>query len=195
MRLTCAALAAIALIAGVVPAAAAQGTVGEPSDPFMYARVGYGLLFGDQSYQTPALGVGYRAELDAIAVDLSLNVQQIAPGAGGAHAGAASLVRVAALRFVDPDATRSAYWGGGLSLGMSGYGSDGKSWGGSGLQGEVTAGYEVARRSTIRLFVEATGVLPFYRITRTGALRGVNTHTTHESRYAPFASLSVGVGF
>ncbi len=46
------------------------------TDSLWYARLGYGNLFGDESYGTPALGFGYRAELDAFAIDVSfLNFQ------------------------------------------------------------------------------------------------------------------------
>lgn len=48
------------------------------SDGFTYARLGYGVIFGagERSYSLPSFGLGYRAELDKVAIDVSfLNFQ------------------------------------------------------------------------------------------------------------------------
>ena len=57
---------------------AAQASVERvPTDAFWYARLGYGGLFGDRAYGTPAIGFGYRVELDSFGVDASFFNYQI----------------------------------------------------------------------------------------------------------------------
>jgi hypothetical protein len=93
------------------------------------------------------------------------------------------------------------YFGGGLSYGRGSI-SRGRpaytvatystSWSGSGLQGELTAGYELARATSLRVFVQADAVVPFYKITsETRTATGV---LSTDSRYAPSLVVSVGVG-
>jgi hypothetical protein len=81
--------------------------------------------------------------------------------------------------------------GGGISWG-GGYSSSGTSWAnrtywqGSGLQGELTVGYEVGRASTLRVFVQADATLPFYMMT---------SSRTGDTRYSSSLAVSVGVGW
>jgi hypothetical protein len=177
------------------------------SDRFGYARLGYAGLFGDRTYGMPSLGFGYRFELDSLGLDLSfLNLQQ-----GGSsyqssgHAIAGSWLKLQGLYFLRPTANASAYFGGGLSWGHSNiaagsaddrpdtYRTD---WHGSGLQGELTIGYELPRASTLRLFMEVNGVLPFYRVTsETYLYSRSGSATTVDRRYAPSVVASVGVGW
>jgi hypothetical protein len=178
------------------------------TDSLWYARLGYGNLFGNESYGTPALGFGYRAELDAFAIDVSfLNVQFSANDTFSSHgATAQSLLKLSGLYFLSPRANRSAYFGGGLSYGHQNFGSApynagyySSGWHGSGLQGELTAGYEFARVTTFRMFVQADAVLPFYQASsetysipsRTSTTPPVPTITR---RYAPSLIVSIGVG-
>ena len=110
--------------------------------------------------------------------------------------------------FLSPRANRSAYFGGGLSYGHQNFGGGAynatngyysSDWEGSGLQGELTAGYEFARVTTFRMFVQADAILPFYEATsetysipsRTSTVPPVPT-TSH--RYAPSLIVSIGVG-
>jgi hypothetical protein len=45
------------------------------ADSVAYARLGFGAIFGDRVYSGPAVGVfGYRKELDAFAIDVSLGL-------------------------------------------------------------------------------------------------------------------------
>jgi hypothetical protein len=167
-----------------------------PADTFWYARLGYGGVFGDRTYGAPAIGFGYRAELDSFGVDVSYFNYQVPASYYGSSSGAfaGSLLKLEGLYFFDPDANKSAYVGGGLSWGSARFGSG---WHGSGLQGELTVGYELPRASTLRTFVQADAALPFYRASavrypvdfrRTGAI-------STERRYAPSIVLSVGVGW
>ena len=63
-----------------------------------------------------------------------------------------------------PLGNASAYLGGGVSWGVGASVSDaGDGYAGTGLQGQVVAGYELARASTIRVFAQVDVGLPFYR--------------------------------
>lgn len=169
------------------------------TDTFWYARLGYGGVFGDRAYGTPALGMGYRVELDSFGVDISFLNYQIGSDSpsyynsyGGAFAG--SILKLEGLYFLNPKANKTTYLGGGLSWGGANFGNG---WNGSGLQGELTAGYELPRASTLRTFVQADAILPFYQVSavrypvdyrRGGAI-------TTEQRYAPSFVVSLGLGW
>src|SRR5262245_2382526 len=88
------------------------------SDSIWYARLGYGGLFGDRSYGMPALGFGYRAELDPFGIDVSFFNVQFSPSSdsyyGGVDASASTFLKLSALYFLNPTANRTAYIGGGL---------------------------------------------------------------------------------
>ncbi len=185
------------------------------SDAFAYARIGYSGIVGNRVYGMPAFGFGYRAELDSVAIDVSFLNMQVgssdyysSPGAR-----AASLLKLSGLYLVNRQANATPYFGGGLSWGSTSisenqpftvvspapgfpngsappYTSGGH---GSGLQGELTAGYEFGRATTIRMFVQADAVLPFYSVTSQTFSRGVVTNTAR--RYAPSFVMSVGLGW
>ena len=155
------------------------------SDSFTYARLGYGGIFGGQTYGTPSFGFGYRAELDKVALDISfLNFQTGQTGYYGYSdsADSSSLVKLSGLYLLNRDANSTPYFGGGLSWGQTNisntqpteitrppagsntvyyYNTGGH---GSGLQGELTAGYEFGRATTLRMFVQADAILPFYSV-------------------------------
>lgn len=180
------------------------------TDSLWYARLGYGSLFGDKSYRTPALGFGYRAELDAFAIDVSFLNFQFSANDTFSSRGATthSLLKLSGLYFLSPRANRSAYFGGGLSYGHQNFGGGAyndptgyysSGWHGSGLQGELTAGYEFARVTTFRMFVQADAVLPFYEATSETYPIPSRTSTapsapTTSRRYAPSLIVSIGVG-
>ncbi len=180
------------------------------TDSLWYARLGHGSLFGNDAYSTPALGFGYRAELDSFAIDVSfLNVQFGTRNSSSSSSGSAeSLLKLSGLYFLSPTANRSLYLGGGLSYGHQSFGGSynattgyyTSAWDGSGLQSELTVGYELARATSFRMFVQADAVLPFYESTAetypTGPTRprtGVVTPTA-DRRYAPSLVVSIGVG-
>jgi hypothetical protein len=113
------------------------------------------------------------------------------------------------LRFLDADTDRSAYVGGGLSWAGVHLGRDSSAtsyasgWHGSGLQGEVTAGYELTRRTPIRVFVQADVGLPFfkarsesytYTLTRSAG-NALPPTIISETRYTPSAVVSLGIGW
>jgi hypothetical protein len=180
------------------------------SDGFFYARLGYGGIFAGRTYGVPSFGLGYRAEIDKIAIDVSFLNFQISNSDfsyTGGSADSASLVKLSGLYMVHRDASSTPYVGGGLSWGHTsvfdsqlvtntpgtGYtyttGGDG-----SGLQGELSAGYEFARATTIRMFVQADAILPFYSVnSQTFSSRGVPMAST--GRWTPSLLMSVGLGW
>jgi hypothetical protein len=184
--------ATAALIAGLIvsaPAAAQTPAVVQDvrmSDPFEYARFGAGR--GGATF-----GLGVRGATRALAIDVSVSAQlpvgsRMSAHIGGRETVALSLLKVEVLRFREPRANASSYFGGGISVGTASSwgGPDERSWHGRGLQGELTLGYEIGSASTARLFVQADATLPFYVMT-SGHPGG--------TRYAPSLFVSVGVGW
>jgi hypothetical protein len=153
------------------------------ADSFVYLRLGHGSNLGG-GRGGPAGGFGFRTELDSFGIDVSfLNTQS---NSGGPST--SSLLKLEGLYFRNPEANSSAYAGGGLSYA-------GSSFGGRGLQGELTVGYELARATSLRVFVQADATLPFYKTTfeRYASFTGFTVGT--ERRYAPLITLSVGLGW
>ena len=148
------------------------------------------------------MGFGYRAELDRLAIDISfLNAQFRTSSYASSGASAASMVKLSGLYFLNPTSNLSGYFGAGLSYGRRSFGgwSSGTGetfttqWDGSGLQGELTVGYELARATSLRLFVQADAVLPFYEVTSETITR-FGLRRTSDSRYAPSLIVSIGLG-
>jgi hypothetical protein len=174
------------------------------SDSIWYAKLGYGGIFGDQAYNTPALGFGYRAELDRLAIDVSFLNFQFQPSHyyTSEEASAASFLKLSGLYYLNPTSNRTPYFGGGLSYGRSSFGGNyfpstlgsfRTNWEGSGLQGELTAGYELARATSFRVFVQADAVLPFYEV-ESHTITRFGVPSTTDRRYAPSFIMSIGIG-
>jgi hypothetical protein len=176
------------------------------TDSYFYVRLGYGAIFSNRAYGRPAFGFGHRTELDSFAIDVSfLNVQPDThsgyPASSSANAG--SLLKLEGLYFFHSKANATPYFGGGFGYGSTSVGSDAYYNGtnnqaysalhGSGLQGEVTAGYEIARTTTLRVFVQADASLPFYKAT-TQSYSTTSVVTTSQ-RYVPSLVFSVGLGW
>ena len=177
------------------------------SDTYWHARLGYGGVFGNQTHGVPALGFGYRAEFDRFGVDLSFFNYHFDQGSGyyasRGSAIAGSLLKLEGLYFTSPTANRTAYFGGGLSWGGTNLGEGQKSWNGQGLQGELTTGYELARATNVRLFVQGDATLPVYNtVSQTYSYPQrlpngsylVPTVST-ERRYTPSVVVSIGLGW
>jgi hypothetical protein len=174
------------------------------TDSIWYARLGYSGLFGDRSYGMPALGFGYRAELDPFAIDVSFLNMQFSPSDGyysGVDSSASTFLKLSGLYFLNPTANRTPYVGGGLGWGRRSFGTpDYRSfdhyrseWIGTGLQGELTAGYEFARATSLRMFVQGDVVLPFYQVSSQTFSRLGPTGSV-DRRYAPSLVVSIGLG-
>jgi hypothetical protein len=168
------------------------------SDSIFYVRLGYGAMLADQRQRVTSIGpIGYRHELDSFGIDVSfLNFQVNNPASSGGYYGpsasSGSWIKLEGLYFSRPVANATAYLGGGLSWNWTSILDGRAEWGGNGLQGELTAGYEMARASTIRLFVQADLGLPFYTLTPVSYQRPV-AMTAYQ--YAPSATFSVGLGW
>lgn len=177
------------------------------SDGFWYARLGYGGTFADRTYGAPALGFGYRGEFDAIGVDVSFfnyawhSSNDYTPYYGSSPSSfSGSLLKLEGMYFTNTHANSTPYFGGGVSWGSASLDNGTTHSDGSGLQGEVTAGYEIGRATSVKFFVQADAILPFYEITsqtfnyqRPSAPYGVPTVTTAH-RYAPSLVVSFGIG-
>jgi hypothetical protein len=174
-------------------------------DSFGYAKLGYGTMLGEGGAANPAIGFGYRAELDAFALDVSFLNQQVPSSNRAATAAAAmsgSLLQLTALHFTNPRANASLYFGGGLGWGVTSRSGESSrngysTWSGSGLQGELTAGYELPRASDLRVFVQADATLPFYRTAGHTFMysQGRSSTVTTGRSYNPSVTLSMGLGW
>jgi hypothetical protein len=172
---------------------------------FGYARLGYGAVYARGFHPAPALGFGFRGETDSFALDVSGLNYLIGDSSGvNGFTFAGSLLKVQVLRMLNRDGDRSAYLGGGMSWGgvavsraqaINEYASG---WYGTGLQGELAAGYELTRSSPLRTFVQADIGLPLFKsrsdvyiVTGRGGagLRRV------DPQYTPSVVVSLGVGW
>jgi hypothetical protein len=179
------------------------------SEVLWYARVGHASLFGPTAHHGASFGFGFRAEFDRVGFDVSfLNVHTSEPRSYSSSGGSAmSLVKLEGLYYLSPSANRSAYAGAGLSYGrtdLRGTGSDGYHFSGrgAGLQAELSAGYEIARVTSARFFVQANMTLPLYNVEferysfvhhSTGQI--LPPTRTVERHYAPILAVSAGLGW
>jgi hypothetical protein len=168
------------------------------ADSLWYARLGYGLTTGGGSAKAgPGFGFGYRYELDTLGIDLSfLNLAMSETdrrdGSGETDTNVSgSWVRLLAYDYPSSTASSSFYAGAGLSWGGASVQDGPVEYSGSGLQGELSVGYELLRASTIRLFVQADATLPFWRATPDDLPVGL----PRDSRYTPTFIVSLGGGF
>ena len=167
------------------------------SDRFGYARVGYSGVFSDRTYGAPALGFGYRAELDSFGIDVSFLNAQISSSSDytSSSASAGSLLKLQVLHFTNPAGNTTKYFGGGVGWGWTNVESLALnlSYGdGRGLEGNLTAGYEIGRATTVRLFAQVDAALPFYKVISNSHLKS-GVVTTRQ--YAPSLVFSVGLGW
>ena len=147
------------------------------------------------------MGFGNRTELDSYAIDVSfLNYQfgsyNSNPTSSSATSG--SLLKLEGLYYLRSKANTSPYFGGGVSYGNTTIGSNaynGRSNNarGSGLQGELSAGYEIARTTSLRVFVQADASLPFYYVTSQSL--STNNVVATSRRYTPSFVFSLGLGW
>jgi hypothetical protein len=165
------------------------------ADSIYYTRLGYGAILGGDFASGPSVGFGWRYELDAMGIDISgINfILDTSEGDGFSF----TLVRLGGMYFFDPVSNSTPYVSGALSWGwtlvneeveVDNGSSTFRNYSGNGLQGEVGVGYEFLRASTLRVFVEANAVFPFYSATR-------NFSSEEDSVYTPSFSLNIGLGY
>ena len=106
-------------------------------------------------------------------------------------------IGIAGYWFADEEANNTPYFG--LGLGWSGTSADtlDGTYSNNGLQGTVSAGFEMLRASTMRAFVQLDAALPFYQleIDREGFFINEPGADAPDARYAPLVMLKVGVGW
>lgn len=172
------------------------------ADSLWYARLGYAAAIGPLFNSGPAIGFGYRYELDNIGIDLSFFNLMFASNQGDTSGTNTSVgvtgswIKLMGLYFMNPTANASLYFGGGVSwggvavadAGNANDTTDDKVYSGSGLQGEFSAGYELLRASTIRLFIQADATLPIYTVTQ-------DYPGTGSKAYVPTFGVSFGLGW
>ena len=157
------------------------------ADNLKYVSLGYGGVIAGGLSRGPAFGFGYRHELDRIAIDISLGF--IIANDGDDFGITGYYPRLAGIWYQQPLADASPYYGAGLSFGgTAASDGEGDSYAGSGVQGHLTAGYEMFRSSTIRVFGQFDLTLPFYTSKH-------NFGTSEGSRYTPSMALSLGLGW
>ena len=190
----------------ILPATVTTAQVVDGPQLVGYARLGQSMVFADDVRSAPGFGFGFRTELETLAIDVSfLNMALDAALSDATREMAAgSMLKIQALRFLSSDAPRSAYLGGGLSWGVVSVGRSipagggATSWHGSGLQGELTIGYELARDSPLRFFVQAEASAPFFNAhsdTFAYPRAGSIVNTGRQARYIPSVVVSAGVGW
>ena len=171
---------------------------------FGYARLGYGGIYASAFHSAPALGFGFRGETNSFALDVSGLNYLIGGSSGQGFTFAGSLIKIQGLRMLNADGDRSAYVGAGMSWGgvtvsrPQGATAYTSGWYGSGLQGELTAGYELTRRSPLRTFVQADLGLPLFRSRSeeySYVRPGVTGSRSVDSLYTPSLVVSLGVGW
>lgn len=174
------------------------------ADSLWYARIGGGLVLGGSGNTGPAFGCGYRYELDSVGIDISFfnltySSQESAPDAYGYTTSepsfSGSWARLVGYYFMTPKESASLYFGGGLSWGGSSVMDGDYRYGGSGIQGELSAGFEVLRASTLRLFVQIDATLPFYSSDVDSDFYFGTEALPTDSRYTPTVMVSIGGGF
>ncbi len=121
----------------------------------IFARGSVGIVRGEiGSVAGLGYGFGWRYRFDSGGIELSV-VNLLSNKDGN---GQFSLVRVSGLHYFSPYEIGSGYMNAGLSYGASGIGS----LQGKGIQVEIGLGYEFARASSIRGFIDINAVLPLY---------------------------------
>ena len=168
------------------------------ADDLKYVRLGYGVVTGPATAAGPAFGMGWRHELDRLAIEVSIFDLVFASSndaMGNSSSGVSGdLVKLSGYWYQQPLANASMYYGVGLGYGVTylctaDVASNG-CYSGGGLDGVVSAGYEMLRSSTIRLILQVDAALPFYT---SNGLSADGVTTTH--RWVPTLGLSIGLGW
>jgi hypothetical protein len=167
------------------------------ADSLWYLRLGYAGATGPITNSGPAFGFGYRYELDSMGIDVSFlnfmfssNDRSSSTTSSGSAGVTGSWVKLMGLYFLNPTANGSSYLAGGVSWGGTVVGDNTRVYSGSGLQGEVSGGYEFLRASTIRMFAQADVTLPFYAVSTSS----FDVAPVQKS-WAPTFTVSVGLGW
>ena len=124
------------------------------SDSLFYARIGYGATFGDQTLRRPVGGNdristgirrgGHRRVVLQLPVQIVQRLVRLLLRTTGSSGTNGSWLKLEILRFFARTSDKSPYVGGGPEREHARiWHNNATSWSGSGLQGEITGGYEL----------------------------------------------------
>jgi hypothetical protein len=158
------------------------------ADQLFYVKLGYGGIISDYTAQGVAGGLGYRYEMDNVAVDISL--LNTVFGQKGNDGIGCTFFQLQGLYFFNPLGNSTPYLGGGIGYSLINIDDDcGNKYSGNGVSGIATLGFETMRVSTIRLFVQLDATLPFYK------LEGKDNSVKNKKVYGSTLMLTMGIGF
>jgi hypothetical protein len=169
------------------------------SDNLKYLRLGYGAVTGPATGTGPSFGIGWRFEMDRLALEVSafdLTVATTTDSMGQNSTGVSGdWIKLSAYLYQTPLANASLYYGAGLGYGSSNLctSSFSSCYSGNGLEGVLSVGYEILRQSTIRMLFQVDVQLPTYMDTLSDFTSTGMTVT--DRRYVPTIALSVGIGW
>lgn len=151
---------------------------------FGYARMSIADSDAIRAFQTlPGLGLGYRYNIDAAAIDVSANyTREVAGKENETYFYTAP--RVSYLRYWNGEKDQSFYYGAGLAWGGVRKSADENF---AGLVPNATVGYEMNRNATVRSFVQLDVSQPALSIT--------TTSVSYQNLPGPLAEVSIGLGF
>jgi hypothetical protein len=164
------------------------------ADSLWYMRLGLGGFVAGETSFGPAFGMGWRRELDRIAIDLSIFDTTLGRKNGSYQDYGMSAVKLMGLYYFDAYANNSLYAGAGIGWGFTTVHRDDWRYTDSGLNIELSFGYEMLRVSNIRILLQVDGSLPTYKATADRLFYGSATPMT-DSIWAPTVGLSIGLGF
>ena len=162
------------------------------ADSLWYMRLGYGGIAASGLTTGPAIGGGYRYELDRIGLDLSF-FNFVLTDDDSSYEATGSWIRLGAVYYFDPFANNSLYAGAGIGWGVGAVLVDDAAYSNSGIDIGLSGGMEFLRASSIRLFIQFDATLPTY--TLEGIRFDAAGLSSTDSIYAPSFSLSLGLGF
>jgi hypothetical protein len=175
------------------------------ADSLFYARVGQGITTAPGGPTGPALGLGYRLELDRVGIDASVNLSVPSVMSSDKRGFEGSVAKLTAQYYFMPEADKSPYLGGGLSWGFRDMSVGADRYSGTGLQAEIVGGYELYRNScNVRVFIQGSVSLPLYmaNLERSASLPPITSVRPAAdppgppgSRYLPTVGISLGVAW
>ena len=191
------AAAALALLAGAASARAASEELASrrvPSKNLFFVRIGYGYATGPSEGGGALLGLGWRRELNRVALDVSFaNVLLLSKGNDNAYSsepinhGSFTPVAVGVNYHFRPLASGTPYAG--LGFGIRIFHPEFEP--ANSFDVRLNCGYEMLRASTVRLFVQADAILPTYKLRRKTEGRTSDAERSWPGTF----TLSLGVGF
>ena len=117
------------------------------ADSLFYVNLGPSMTAASGAPTGPALGLGYRLELDRVGLDASVNLAVPNIMNSDKRGFEGSVAKLTAQYYFMPDADKSPYLGGGLSWGFRNLSIGADRYSGTGLQAEIVGGYELFRKS------------------------------------------------